>query len=126
MPGRGGSLLGPPLPAGACCGGPAPLQAGPGQGWRKTTQPLLSSQNSPRDPAAHSAAQGLLGPLRKGPEAHLSLTSHRHPACREGSRPPVLQAVEGAGVRDPSRAGSGSPQPRLCRQASQGAALSLP
>ena len=46
--GEGGSPLEPPLPAGACCGGPAPLRAGP----RKTTQPVLSSQNSPPEPCS--------------------------------------------------------------------------
>lgn len=80
--GEGGSPLGPPFPAGACCGGPTPLRAGPRPGGKQHSL-SFPARTAPWNPIAHSAAQGLLGPVQKGPAAHLSLTSHRHqPAGR--------------------------------------------
>lgn len=108
--GEGGSLLGPPLPAGACCGGPAPLQAGPRQGWRKTTQPLLSSQNSPPGPCSSLRCPGPPGAPTKGPRSasvpHLSptpslqggLTATCPPGCGGGR----CAGPQSGGVRLPS------------------------
>lgn len=122
--GEGGSPLGPPFPAGACCGGPTPLRAGPRPGGKQHSL-SFPPRTAPWNPIAHSAAQGLLGPVQKGPAAICpspltdtslqgGLTVTCPPGCGGGRR---------AG---PSWAGPGSPQPRLCRQASQGAALSVP
>lgn len=66
--GEGGSPLGPPFPAGACCGGPTPLRAGPRPGGKQHSL-SFPPRTAPWNPIAHSPAQGLLGPVQKGPAA---------------------------------------------------------
>lgn len=82
MPGRGGLPPWTSLPCWGVLWGPHP-SAGRPQAWRKTTQPLLSSQNSPLEPYSSLRRPGPPGARTKGPSSHLSLTSHRHqPAGR--------------------------------------------